>query len=133
ARNLDAEARQQLTRQRARRNTRGGFAGAGALEHVTDVGMSVLHRAGEVGVSWTRACDRRAVGAGRTLRHLLLDVHGLLPVHPIAIANENRDRGASRPPLAHAGQDLRAVAFDLHAAAAAVAALAAFELAIERV
>ena len=71
--------------------------------------------------------------AGRALRHLALDVHRLLPVHPVAIANEQRDRRAGRTAVADAGDDLGAVAFDLHPPPAAVAALAAAELRVERV
>ena len=65
------------------------------------------------------------LGAGRAFGHLRLDVHRLLPVDPVAVADQQRDRRAGRAAVPHAGEDLRAVAFDLHAAAAAVAALAA--------
>ena len=73
------------------------------------------------------------LAAGRALRHLALDVHRLLPVDPVAVANEQGDRGAGRAAVANAGDDLGAVAFDLHPAAAAVAALATTELGVQGV
>ena len=126
----DAELRQQLAGERAGGDARRGFAGAGALEHVADVVVPVLERAGEIGVAGPRPRDVGAVGAGGAFRHLLLDVHRLLPVDPVAIADEQRDRRAGRAAPAHAREDLGAVAFDLHAAAAAVAALAPPQLAL---
>ena len=74
-----------------------------------------------------------AVGAGGALGHRRLDVHRLLPVHPVAVANQQRDRSAGGAAAAHAGEDLGAVALDLHPAAAAVAALPPLQLCVERV
>ncbi len=130
----NAEAAEQLSGQRAGRDAGGGLARAGALEHVADVGVAVLDRAGEVGMARSRPRHVGTIlGAGRALRHLRLDVHRLLPVHPVAIANEQGDGCAGGDAVAHAGEDLGAVAFDLHAPAAAVAALATTELQVERV
>ena len=67
------------------------------------------------------------------LRHLPLDVHRLLPVHPVAVADQQRDGRAGGAAVADAGKDLGAVAFDRHPPAAAVAALAAAELRVERI
>ena len=134
ARDANAEAAEQLPGQRSGGHAGGGLARAGALEHVADVVVTVLDRAGEIGVARPRARDVGPVlRSGRAFRHLGLDVHRLLPVHPVAIADQQRDRRAGGDAVADAGEDLGAVAFDLHAAAAAVAALAAAELSVERV
>src|SRR5947209_4487189 len=110
-----------------RAHPRGRLAGAGALEHVADVAVAVLHGAGEVGVP----------GAGP--RHFLLrrarlghrHAHGRLPVLPVAVGDAERDGRAERGAPADAGQDVDLIALDLHAAAAAVAALAPGEVAVD--
>ena len=121
-------AREQLPGHRAGGDAGGGFTRAGALEHVANVVVIVLERAGEIGVTRTRPHHRRAIGAGRAGRRLRLDVHRVLPVLPILVANEQRDRRAGGLAAAHARQELRAIGFDRHAPAAAVAALAAAQL-----
>ena len=79
-------------------------------------------------------CDVRTIlSSRRALRLLGLDVHRLLPVHPVAVANEQGDGGARRHAVPYAREDLRAVALDLHPPAAAVSTLATPELEIERV
>ena len=95
--------------------------------------MTVLDRASEIGVPRPRPGDLRAAGARRAFRHLALDVHGLLPVDPVAVANQQGDWRACRPPMAHAGDDLGAITFDLHPPAATVAALASAKLGVQRV
>ena len=55
-------------------------------------------------------------------------MHRLLPVFPVLVANQQRDRRAERFAGAHARQNLGLVGFDRHAAAAAVPALAPLEL-----
>ena len=47
----DAEAAEQLPGEAAGGHARGRFAGAGALEHVADVVVAVLDRAGQIGVA----------------------------------------------------------------------------------
>ena len=44
-------AAEQLPREPAERDARGGLARAGALEHVANVVVVVLERAGEIGVA----------------------------------------------------------------------------------
>ena len=95
--------------------------------------MAVLDGAGQVGVARSRPRHGCPVRAGRALGHRRLDVHRLLPVDPVAVPDQQRDRRAGRVAAPHAGQDLRTVALDLHPAAAAIAALAALELSVERV
>jgi hypothetical protein len=65
AHHTHAEAFEHLARESAGRDARGGLARGGALEHVADVAVVVLHRAHEIGVSRTRARDDDRVVAGR--------------------------------------------------------------------
>ena len=81
--------------------------------------------AGEVGVAGTRKVD---------LLDLLLDrpgVHPLLPVGVVAVLDQERDRAAERAAVPDAAAHDRAVGLDLHPAAAAVAELAAGEVAVD--
>ena len=125
---LDVELPQQLPRDRAGGHARGGFARAGALEHVANVGAVVLDDAGKVGMARARPRDDRPCRAGGTCRRLFLGVHRLLPVFPVLVANQQRDRRAERFAGAHARKDLGLVGLDGHPAAAAVAALAPLQL-----
>ena len=126
-----AEPAEELSGERAGGHACGRLACAGALEHVADVGVSVLDRAGQVRMARARPRDVRPLGAGGALWHFRLDVHRLLPVDPVAIADEERDRRTGRDAVTDAGDDLGAVAFNLHPAAAAVATLAPPELRVE--
>ena len=111
-------------------DARRGFAGAGALQNVAGVVEIVLDGAGEVGMAGTRAGDRLL---------LILSAFGIFhrkrlgPVLPVPVANEDGDGRADGVRMAHAGDDLGAVGLDLHAPAAAVALLAAPELAVDGV
>ena len=58
-------------------------------------------------------------------------IHDLLPVLPVAIVDQHRDRRAERLAGAHAGEELSVVLLDLHAPPAAVALLAARELDVD--
>src|SRR5271170_314359 len=55
------------------------------------------------------------------------------PVFPVAIGDLDGDGRADGLAVAHAGEDVDLVGLDLHAAAAAVALLAAPELAVDEV
>ncbi len=57
-------------------------------------------------------------------------VHPLLPVGVVAVDDLQGDRAAERAAVAHAGGDLDPVALDLHPPAAAVAELAAGQIAV---
>ncbi len=125
----DAELAQEPLADRRRRDARRGLASRGALENVARVVAIVLEEAGEVGVAGAHARDRAlarnaGVGVGR-------GVHDLLPVLPVAIADQHRDRRADRLAGADAGQEFDGVLLDLHAAPAAVALLAPRELAVD--
>ena len=109
-----------------RGDARGGLAGAGALEDVTRIGKVVLQRAGEIGVAGTRRGD------GLVLRRIaLFDGKDLGPVLPVVVGDGHRDGRADGLAVPDSGEDVRRVALDAHAAAAAVAALTAPELAAD--
>src|SRR5204862_3311532 len=57
--------------------------------------------------------------------------HDVAPVLVVAVADDEADGAAERPAVPHAGEDLDLVALDLHAPAAAVAALAALEVGVD--
>src|SRR5436190_2108602 len=127
AQNADAELREQPLGHARHGHARGGLAGTGALEHVANVAVAVLHRAGEVGVARSRARDlffrRPGLGHGHA--------HRRLPVLPVTVRDAERDGRAQRRAPANAGQDMDLVALDLHAPTASVAALAAREIAVD--
>src|SRR5262245_11093784 len=58
-------------------------------------------------------------------------MHGLLPVHPIAIADQHCDRRARRLSATDAGKNFGPVTLDRHAAPATVTTLSAPELRVE--
>src|SRR5262249_15266827 len=96
--------------------------------HVPDVVVTVLHRAGEIGMarSWPR--HRLAGGARGRSTHR----HGALPVLPVAILDRQADRAAERQSPADTRGDVGAVLLDLHAAAAAaVASLTARQILVD--
>ena len=117
--------------QRADGHARGGFAGAGALQNVAGVVEIVLDGAGEVGVAGPRAGDGLAACPSRAVG--IFDGQRFGPVLPVLVADEDGDGRADGVRVAHAGHNFGAVGLDLHAAAAAVALLAAPELAIDGV
>ena len=53
------------------------------------------------------------------------DVHRVLPVVPILVADQEGDRAAERLAFAHAGEDLGAIRFDHHPSSASVSTLTA--------
>ena len=109
---VGADAPEQLAGDGADGDARSRFARAGALEHVADVVVPVLDDAGEIGVPGPRPRDGRAIDAGRLGRRRRLDRHRALPVLPVLVRNEQRDRRAGRDAVADAAQDLRAIGLD---------------------
>src|SRR5208337_674122 len=63
----------------------------------------------------------------------LFDGQRLGPVLPVGVGNLDGDRRANRVTVAHAAQNVRGVALDLHATAAAITLLAPPELAVDEV
>src|SRR5690606_27643632 len=126
----DAELREQPLGDGARGDARGGLAGGGALEDVARVAAAVLEDADEVrvaGPGQVDALELLLVHAG--VRRLV--GHGGLPVLPVAVPDQHRDGRAERLAEADAGEELGPVALDAHAAATAVAGLAAPQLGID--
>lgn len=117
----DAEFGEKTLGNSASSNSGGGLAGTGAFEDVADVIESVLDGARQVRMAGPHAGDALDfdLGIDRPGCHL----HG--PVHPVAILDPEGDRGAKSEPVANATSNLGMVFFDLHAAAATVATLAA--------
>src|SRR6267378_4432612 len=122
---LDPELTQQDLADGAAGDARDSLAGAGALQDVAGIGAVVLERPGQVGMSGARAGHLAAPLAARGVG---LGSHHVLPVLPVAIPDEHGDGGAEGLTGAHAGEPFDAVRLDLHAGAAAVAALAPFQL-----
>src|SRR3954470_18310235 len=87
--------------------------------------MPVLHDAGEVGMSWSGTRDNRAIATRGVRRLNRLHVHRLLPVLPVFVRNQQRDRAAGRLAVANAAQRFRSIRFDGHAPSTSVAALTA--------
>ena len=121
-----AERAQELLGDRAAGHAGRGLAGAGALEHVANVGQPVLLRSDQVRVPGPRQVDLGDRLGDRPR------VHPLLPVGVVAVDYLERDRAAERTAVTDAAGDLGLVALDLHPPAAAVAELAAAEVAVDR-
>ncbi len=124
----DSELPEQRLGQSADRHSRRGLPGAGAFEDVTGIVKIVLDGAGQVGMSRPGTGDRppfirSAVG--------VLHRESFSPVLPVLIPDENGDGGADGPRIPHTGHNFRAIGFDLHAAAAAVALLPPPQLPID--
>ena len=122
----NSERLQQLPRERADRDARGGLARRGAFQHVADIVEVVLEHAGQIRVSRPRARDGlRLAAIARVDRHLL---H---PVLEVLVLDYESDRAAERAAEADPGNDPRLVALDRHPAAPPVAFLPAREVVIE--
>src|ERR1051326_5798175 len=138
-RDRDAELAQQTLADGGRRHARGRLTRGGALEDVARVGAIVLEQTRKIGVagpdagdgalSWRgmRACGRVAADFLRPQRR----IHDLLPVLPIAILYQHRDRRAECLAGADAGEEFNRVLLDLHPSPARVALLTARELVVD--
>ena len=130
AADLDAELAQQHLGEGAGRHPRRGLARRGALEHVAQVAAQVLDAAGEVGVARAAArCSRRSSACARVDRR---GVHHALPVRVVAVGDPQRDGEPSVSPPRTPPRTSTASCLDLHAPAAAVAVLAAAQVAGEQ-
>src|SRR5205814_3832724 len=88
----------------------------------------VLEGAGEVGVAGPRVLQGAAL---LRLRRLRVGGHHVAPVVVIAVADEQAHRAAEGLAVADPRQHFHRIALDLHAAAAAVSALAALEVGVD--
>src|SRR5215813_12863696 len=109
------------------RHAGGGLPRARALQHVAAVAVPVLHGPRQIGVPGPRPRHRLGGRARGRLAHR----HGLLPILPVAVLDGQRDGAAEGHAPAHTGGEVGLVPLDLHAPAAAVAALAAPKIFVE--
>ncbi len=107
---------------------RGGLAGRGALQHVAGVGEVVFESAGKVGVARPRRSDGLVLG-----RVAGFDRELFFPVLPVAVDDLDGDGRADGLAVAHAAEHVGLVGFNLHAAAAAIALLAAPKFAVDEI
>src|SRR5688500_453341 len=119
AEDRDSEFGEQATGDAGHRHSRGGLPGARTLQHVPDVAVPVLHGASEISMPWSRSGHLLTGDALVRSGH----AHGALPVLPVPVGDGQRDGRAEGGAPAHSGDDVDAIPLDLHAAAAAVAAL----------
>src|SRR5579859_2210947 len=125
AADFNPELAQEHLAERAGGHARGGFARARTFEHVANVAEAELDHARQVGVTGPQPGHRR-----RWFGHRF-DVHLALPVCPIPILDDHRDRPTHGQTVSHAGDDLHAVVFDLLTPTAPVALLATGEVDID--
>ncbi len=112
----DADVSEERPADRPHRHARGGLASAGALGDEAQVVQAILDRAGQVGVA----------GAGPAPG----GHDPVTPVLPVAVGDLDRHGGADGHAVHQAAGDLGMVALDALAAAAAVAPLAAAQVAV---
>src|SRR5881396_3713089 len=117
---LDAELLQEHLAHRAAGHPGHRFPGARALQDVARVLAVVLEGPREIRVAGPRT---RHLATPLAPRSVCFGGHHVLPVLPIAIPHEHRDGGAEGLAGPHAREPLDLVGFDLHAGAAAVAAI----------
>ena len=125
--NLDAQLPEQQLGEGSRGDAGGAFAGAGALEHVAGILEVVLEGTGEIGVAGPRRGDGLVLG-----RIAFFDRQNLGPVLPVVVGQRHGDGRADGLAVANAAEDVRRVALDAHTAAAAIALLAAPQLAVHK-
>src|SRR6185312_7980650 len=112
----------------------GRLAGTGALQHVAHVLVPVLEDAREVGVPGPGQPDRLAPPAVllELLRGHRPRAHRVRPVRVIAVLDEERYGAAQRAAVADAAERPHVVLLELLARAAAVARLAARQVAADQ-
>ena len=126
---LDAGAAQERAGEGARRHACRRLPRARPLEHVAQVVRLVLEGSGQVGVARPRVAQAPPLAG---LVRLRVGRHDVAPVRVVSVAHQQVDGAAERQAVADATQDLDGVGLDLHAPAAAVAALAAPQVRVDR-
>ena len=111
---------------------RRGVAGAGALERVADVVVTVLEHPGQVGVAGPREGDALCALALR-LALRLPGAHPPGPVLVVEIADDEGERGPERVRVAESAEHLDRVGLELLAWAATVAELPTPQVGVDRV
>ncbi len=127
----DAELGEERARDRAEGDAGGGLAGARALEDRAGLVEVVLLHADEVGMTGTRARQRRTATARLVGELDGLGGHHLDPLGPLGVADAQGDRAAEADAVADAAGDREFVLLELHPRAAAVAELAAGEVGLD--
>src|SRR5438876_1970412 len=125
AKYLDSEHLQEYFRKTAGGNPCSRFAGAGALENVSGIGMVIFQRACQI-------CVARA-GTRHTpfccyLRANLANGHDLFPVRPVPVLDHHCERTADGLSMLLSAPKTNLVSLDLHTAAAAITTLRPLQL-----
>ena len=134
--NRDADRVEQVLAEGADGDAGRGLAGRGALEDVADVGQLVLHDAGQVGVAGARHVDDACASRVDLGELFIRDRPGTLrgaPVLVIAVLDDQAERPAERPAVAHAAEDRGLVGLDRLTRRAAVAGLSAREITLQAI
>ena len=133
AHDVGADLPEQLPRDGPHGDACGRLARAGALQDVPDVVVPVFHDARQVGMAGSRARDQRPIDTGGCRPAVRFDGHRALPVLPILVRDQQRNRPAGGQAAAHTAQHLSAIGFDRHPAPASVAGLPAAQLVRHRI
>src|SRR6185369_4501294 len=120
---------EQLLCERATRDTRGGFSRRRPFEDVAQIANVILQAARKICMAGTRAFQTARL-FGRNFARLRR--HDVSPVGPIFVFDQECERRAEGETMSDAAQYLSVIALDLHAAAAAIAELAAAQLVIDQ-
>jgi hypothetical protein len=124
---LDPELPEQLSGQSAASHPRRRFARRSAFKNIPEVARVVFQTSGQISMTRTRAFDSSGFLRRQFLRR---GGHYLSPVGPILVINQHCQRRAERQTMPDTAKNLDAIRFDLHARAAAITLLSAFELVI---
>src|SRR6185437_8139905 len=89
-----------------RSNACSSLASGCAFQYVTRVRAGVLEHTGQIGVTraWARHSPLSQTGSLRLVRKRRR-THDLLPVTPVVVTNEHRDRRTERLASAHSAQE----------------------------
>ncbi|OPZ96655.1 MAG: hypothetical protein BWY71_01872 [Planctomycetes bacterium ADurb.Bin412] len=118
-----AQLSQQLAGDSANRHPGRGLPGAGTLQDISNVPVTIFQNPGQVGMPGAGPGHHSLVHPGVLLRR-----HHLRPVGPVFIFNQYGYRATQSNTAPHAGQKTRHVGLNLHPGATAISALAAGQL-----
>src|SRR6185369_5953227 len=118
AKHFNAKLTQEELGNCAYRHTRRRFARGGPFQYVAGFRKIVFQSPGKVSMARARGSHSLML-----LRIAHLNRQRLLPVLPVLVLQQNGDRRADCLPMAHAGDDVGLVGFDLHTPATAKALL----------
>ena len=127
----DAEVTQEGAGDGAGGDTCGCLARAGTFEDIAQILAVVFDPGREIGVPGPGTCHGGATGTGQTLVRGSLDAHRVLPVNPIAVPNQQRDRASESFSAPNTRENFHAVLFNGHPASAAVPQLTTGKVGID--